>query len=195
MGQPSLQMSSAAFLRDRGREAGGLGFANGEKPPARQGRRGPRCSWYHPKNPKRLCLPITSRPRTTNLREIALKTKRARAGGRPAMMFPWVSRASRVPSVSHRTNPAPSRLPYCPAAATRLPPSVPRSFADSQTSDSKHRKQSHHIVTASFKVQESENLTKWHLGTAHHYRKSENRRASSQVLVYTGEGGGGQKKT
>ncbi|XP_039239628.1 uncharacterized protein LOC113987776 isoform X4 [Pipra filicauda] len=140
MGQPSLQMSSAAFLRDRGREAGGLGFANGEKPPARQGRRGPRCSWYHPKNPKRLCLPITSRPRTTNLREIALKTKRARAGGRPAMMFPWVSRASRVPSVSHRTNPAPSRLPYCPAAATRLPPSVPRSFADSQTSDSKHRK-------------------------------------------------------
>lgn len=44
-----------------------------------------------------------------------------------------VSRGSRVPSVSHRRSPAPPQLP---AAAVRLPPSAPRSFADRQTPQS-----------------------------------------------------------
>lgn len=68
MQQPPFQRSSTALLRGRGREAGGLGFANGEKPPVRQ--RGPTPTALLPAQEQAngSVSPRSRRPRTTVLR-------------------------------------------------------------------------------------------------------------------------------
>lgn len=81
MQQLPFQRSSIALLRGRGRETGGLGFANGEKPPARQGGPTPtaRVPAQEPANGS--VSPRSRRPRTTLWRGSESREERLGAQG------------------------------------------------------------------------------------------------------------------